>query len=261
MTNGRRGAQPGAFTLVELLVVVAIIAVLIGLLLPALSRARLAAQSVACLSNVRQLTLAQQAYANEYRGQLVDYGFSHGSEQADAALAWVNALSKFSDSPIVSRSPVDTSPHWSQEDGGPGIPVPGSAAGTFRVTSYGLNEMVTRHLAERLDPFGEPYPTTYDRIDRLKSPTTTVQFLMMTFNGDFAGSDHVHPDTWYAAFAPSASPAIAATQMQINAHGGAHGVWEGRSVYGFLDGHASISEFREVYSDYSRNMFDPRIAH
>jgi len=52
------------FTLVELLVVVAVIALLIGVLLPALSKARMASQSAVGMSNVRQLALAQASYAS-----------------------------------------------------------------------------------------------------------------------------------------------------------------------------------------------------
>jgi len=261
--------RPRAFTLIEVLVVIAVIAVLIGVLLPALGSARAAARSVKCLSNIKQLETAHTLYMNANKDLFVDADLAHGHANSLAGVkrAWPFALSEQFGTPLVLRSPVDRSAAWPVSQGGQNAGLSltevidlidagqkPNLASIARWTSYGLNNYVTRSKGPGFDR-REPY----DRLAKVGRPGDTVHFLMMTQvldkNG-FAKSDHVHAEGWSDA-GVNGAPGIASGEMDTAAHGGPTRSWGSIANYGFLDGHAAMLKFEDVYHDYDRNRFWP----
>lgn len=95
----KKAKNVGAFTLVELLVVISIIAMLLAVLIPALSKARNIARCVVCQSSIRQLSMAWTAYATSNSGRLVGgYAAVSGTSinpqiTSDMWYSWVEAPS------------------------------------------------------------------------------------------------------------------------------------------------------------------------
>jgi prepilin-type processing-associated H-X9-DG protein len=257
-----------------LLVVIAIIAVLLSILLPALSHARRAGRAHACLANVRSLETAHTLYLNDYKEYFVDAGLPHGG-LGNAQRSWPVVLGGYMTEAIALRSPGDRSPFWAISEGGtfagptfreyldaladgqPGNdPAPGTLA---RWTSYGLNDYVTYSHAPPRELMARE---RYDNLRWVPRPSATVHFLMMTQgltpqSQQFARSDHVHAEGWDDGSSP---PAIAGREMDIAAWGGKPGQRTAKANYGYLDGHAEMQRFDQVYTSFTQNRFYPEIA-
>src|SRR5271169_5157163 len=94
----------GAFTLIELLVVIAIIGILAAMLLPALSRSKVTAQSVSCLNNLKQLQLCFHLYVADNDDYMPpnDFVFDMGTMQpfpGNAGPSWCTNVAPYDPSP------------------------------------------------------------------------------------------------------------------------------------------------------------------
>jgi prepilin-type processing-associated H-X9-DG protein/prepilin-type N-terminal cleavage/methylation domain-containing protein len=88
LTNIQRLKPKVSFTLIELLIVVAIMAVLMSLLLPVLGRARETARRASCLSNMHQMCLAIQSYVGNYNGFFPPAALDTFGIMSDTQYAW-----------------------------------------------------------------------------------------------------------------------------------------------------------------------------
>jgi prepilin-type processing-associated H-X9-DG protein len=229
--------------LVELLVVIGIIAVLVGLLLPALTSARREANRAYCLANIRGFQVAQVAYAADNRGYLVSAGLGHGGTHSNEETAWFTVLQKYYGNKLLARCPSDVSPYWDVQN---------PADNRFRLTSYGINPYLDPHLS---NPF---WIKKVYKISQIRRTAATIQFLEMPDTGQFATSDHPHPNEWFDG---TNDPALlAADQMATDRHGKRKRSPQSVANYGFLDGHAESLPFSKVYTNNKRNNFDPVLA-
>jgi len=182
--------MPGAaFSLIELLVVIAIIAILAALLLPAVTRSKEQGQRIACLNNIRQLTIAWTLYADANHGRLVPNNWVYGAAsqtQLTNGVSWAPGVTRYDADPEnlkqgllwpynqttgIYRCPADKSTIQTPD----GVRLP-----QLRTRSYNMNGHINCDVND-LDSFS-PNLLKYEDI---QSPGPSQQFVFI----------EPHPDT------------------------------------------------------------------
>ncbi|MBR4517877.1 MAG: DUF1559 domain-containing protein [Victivallales bacterium] len=99
--------RKNVFTLIELLTVIAIIAILAGMLMPAVSKARSKAQSVSCVNNLKQIGLAANMYVNDNKEYFPTIKMNMKDENGTARTAgWSGALHSYLGLPFFPSKPA-----------------------------------------------------------------------------------------------------------------------------------------------------------
>lgn len=125
ISTPKKSSRSGAFTLIELLTVIAIIGILAAIIIPTVGAVRKTAQASVCLSNLRQVGLAAIAYANDNKDALPDAGTGQDP-------AWARSLASYMSMPAAQKSTIFVCP-------GADLPVSDAVNQTDIVLTYGMH--------------------------------------------------------------------------------------------------------------------------
>jgi prepilin-type N-terminal cleavage/methylation domain-containing protein/prepilin-type processing-associated H-X9-DG protein len=183
------------FTLVELLVVIGIIAVLIGILLPVLGRAREQAKRTACMSNMRQIMYAAMMYSKENKGGWYITTGDYSNDSLEALIPWYIKDAKAGICPGTQNSidlrviNTEPAPGGGTRQYHPHVRTPAGHSGPANGHSYEIFCWAGQATYPDGVKIDKPYLMTYKNV---RKPHET--FLILDYDQGFGSGTNNWPD-------------------------------------------------------------------
>lgn len=235
------GETSRAFTLLELLVVVAVIAIMAALLFPALAKARGRALGIACLNNTRQLAVGWALYADDH-GDLLPYNLGGTGARRVASvrtnLNWVNNVMTWGvDEDNTNAATVTEASLGAYVSRAPGVyrcpadhvlsDVQRAAGWSARVRSYSMNAMVgdAGELSQEGFNVNNPEYVQFFKLTTIPQPAQIFVFL------------DEHPDSVNDGYFLNKSSLYSWIDLPASYHNGG-------AAFAFADGHSELHRWK-----------------